>query len=107
MAAPITCDECQQREASFMVTNLDEGQTLAYCPIDFATFALGIALAVIPAEVIYEHLGPVNVTQGGDKPGGGGKGRNRKSTPAEATTEEQATEPASGPDEVETATPNG
>ena len=95
MAQPINCDECHEREADFLLTDLANGETKGYCAMDFAVVAAGIAIAAIPAEALLEMIGPVHVVKAAEtmKEAQAAKPRKRGKAPAE--------EPASGPEAAE------
>ena len=46
MAQPIVCDLCESAMADFMITNTNNGDTLAVCAPDIETFAVGIKTAI-------------------------------------------------------------
>ena len=46
MAQQIICDLCESAMADFMITNTNNGDTIAVCAPDIETFALGIKTAI-------------------------------------------------------------
>ena len=107
MAQPIICDECQQAEASFMLTDLDKGETRGYCSTDFAVVAAGIALAAIPAEVLLEMIGPVHVVKAAEQMQAAKTERAAKRKGAKAADQEPRSEAAEAVAESEAAAADG
>lgn len=103
MSGPIRCDLCQEVEALFLVTNMQNGDVTAACLADFARMGLESAKAVLPPEEVLSVLG---LAPG---PGSGapveGEGRPRRGRKSKAPAPEPPPQPET-PEGLEAAPPS-
>lgn len=107
MAGPIRCDGCEEAPGTFMLSNVENGDTQSLCGPCLASFGLVFAKEVLPPELIAQTLGPIFVEVGKGKPGPKRKRDSEPEPEPEATEPEPGPEAAEGLEEVEAAASDG
>lgn len=89
MAGPIFCDNHlnggEQVEASFMLSDLDQGSSSALCGECFLGFALALVTKALPPEQVLEAVGPIHVAKAAERQEKVAAGKKGKRSAAAAT----------------------
>lgn len=87
MAGPTNCDGCAERQAIFMVTEIDTGNTNAWCPYCYITAAGSLA----------EMLTEAGLMAPAEAPKASGRGRKSKASGSSDPEASERSEPESEP----------